>query len=160
MDVCYIPFLLSSVAQIPLAAGIVGADPTGLEWLLLVAAPIVFFVIYLACLMVIAAFGPLVMRNNKSGGTTYLLDRPSRVAFKASHRGAVRAGWCGRGALSGLGYTGRVWGRAPLIPVIVLFTWSWKFAFFFLPLQLIRSCYVHATPRQVRRALGRGCSAP
>lgn len=61
---------LSSVAQIPLAAGIVGADPTGLEWLLLVAAPIVFFVIFLACLMVVAAFGPLVMRNNKSGGTT------------------------------------------------------------------------------------------
>ena len=31
-----------------------------------------------------------------------------------------------------------------MIP-IVLFTWSWKFAFFFLPLQLIRSCYVQAT---------------
>ena len=133
---------LSSVAQIPLAAGIVGADPTGLEWLLLVAAPIVFFVIYLACLMVIAAFGPLVMRNNKSGGTTYLLDRPSRVAFKtrtvalfALIGAAVELYW--------LGYTGRV-GSSAVIP-IVLFTWSWKFAFFFLPLQLIRSCYVQAT---------------
>ena len=133
---------LSSVAQIPLAAGIVGADPTGLEWLLLVAAPIVFFVIYLACLMVIAAFGPLVMRNNKSGGTTYLLDRPSRIAFKtrtvalyALIGAAVELYW--------LGYTGRV-GSSAVIP-IVLFTWSWKFAFFFLPLQLIRSCYVQAT---------------
>ena len=133
---------LSSVAQIPLAAGIVGADPTGLEWLLLVAAPIVFFVIFLACLMVIAAFGPLVMRNNKSGGTTYLLDRPSRIAFKtrtvalfALIGAAVELYW--------LGYTGRV-GSSAVIP-IVLFTWSWKFAFFFLPLQLIRSCYVQAT---------------
>ena len=133
---------LSSVAQIPLAAGIVGADPTGLEWLLLVAAPIVFFVIYLACLMVVAAFGPLVMRNNKSGGTTYLLDRPSRIAFKtrtvalfALIGAAVELYW--------LGYTGRV-GSIAVIP-IVLFTWSWKFAFFFLPLQLIRSCYVQAT---------------
>ena len=133
---------LSSVAQIPLAAGIVGADPTGLEWLLLVAAPIVFFVIYLACLMAIAAFGPLVMRNNKSGGTTYLLDRPSRIAFKtrtvalfALIGAAVELYW--------LGYTGRV-GSSVVIP-IVLFTWSWKFAFFFLPLQLIRSCYVQAT---------------
>ena len=133
---------LSSAAQIPLAAGIVGADPTGLEWLLLVAAPIVFFVIYLACLMVVAAFGPLVMRNNKSGGTTYLLDRPSRIAFKtrtvalfALIGAAVELYW--------LGYTGRV-GSIAVIP-IVLFTWSWKFAFFFLPLQLIRSCYVQAT---------------
>lgn len=133
---------LSSVAQIPLAAGIVGADPTGLEWLLLVAAPIVFFVIYLACLMVIAAFGPLVMRNNRSGGTTYLLDRPSRIAFKTRNvalfaliGAAVELYW--------LGYTGRV-GSSAVIP-IVLFTWSWKFAFFFLPLQLIRAWYVQAT---------------
>lgn len=133
---------LSSVAQIPLAAGIVGADPTGLEWLLLVAAPIVFFVIYLACLMAIAAFGPLVMRNNKSGGTTYLLDRPSRIAFK-TRTVALFALICAAVELYWLGYTGRV-GSSAVIP-IVLFTWSWKFAFFFLPLQLIRSCYVQAT---------------
>lgn len=133
---------LSSVAQIPLAAGIVGADPTGLEWLLLVAAPIVFFVIYLACLMVIAAFGPLVMRNNKSGGTTYLLDRPSRVAFR-TRTVALFALVGAFVELLWLGYTGRV-GSIAVIPIL-LFTWSWKFAFFFLPLQLIRSWYVHAT---------------
>ncbi len=124
------------------ASSLVGADPSGFEWLLLVATPIVFFVIYLACLIAIAAFGPLVMRNNKSGGTTYLLDRPSRIAFKtrtvalfALVGAAVELHW--------LGYTGRV-GSSAVIPII-LFTWSWKFAFFFLPLQLIRSWYVHAT---------------
>ena len=42
-----------------------------------------------------------------------------------------------------LGYTGRV-GSIAVIPIL-LFTWSWKFAFFFLPLQLIRAWYVHAT---------------
>ena len=58
-------------AQIPLAAStLVAADPTGLEWLLLVAAPIVFLVLYLVCLFVVAVFGPTVMKNNKSGGTT------------------------------------------------------------------------------------------
>ena len=130
------------LALLPLATSIVAADPTGLEWLLLIAAPVVFCVVYLACIMAIAAFGPLVMRNNKSGGTTYLLDRPSRIAFKtrtvalfALIGAAVELYW--------LGYTGRV-GSIAVIP-IVLFTWSWKFAFFFLPLQLIRSCYVQAT---------------
>ena len=92
MGVCYIPFFFPRtvqfpmaqlpLAQLPLATSIVAADPTGLEWLLLIAAPVVFCVVYLACIMAIAAFGPLVMRNNKSGGTTYLLDRPSRVAFR------------------------------------------------------------------------------
>ena len=70
------------LAQLPLATSIVAADPTGLEWLLLIAAPIVFLVLYLVCLFAVAVFGPTVMKNSKSGGTTYLLDRPSRVAFR------------------------------------------------------------------------------
>ncbi len=116
------------LAQIPLATSIVAADPTGLEWLLIIAAPVVFCVVYLACIMAIAAFGPLVMRNNKSGGTTYLLDRPSRVAFRTR----TVALWALVGAfveLLWLGYTGRV-GSIAVIPIL-LFTWSWKFAFFF-----------------------------
>ena len=130
-------------AQIPLAAStLVAADPTGLEWLLLIAAPIVFLVLYLVCLFAVAVFGPLVMRNNKSGGTTYLLDRPSRVAFRTR----TVAFFALVGAfveLIWLGYTGRV-GSIAVIPIL-LFTWSWKFAFFFLPLQLIRAWYVHAS---------------
>lgn len=130
------------LAQIPLATSIVAADPTGLEWLLIIAAPVVFCVVYLACIMAIAAFGPLVMRNNKSGGTTYLLDRPSRVAFRTR----TVALWALVGAfveLLWLGYTGRL-GSSAAIPVII-FSWSWKYTFFFLPLQLIRAWYVHAS---------------
>ena len=135
-------FLLPSTVQLPLATSIVAADPTGLEWLLLIAAPVVFCVVYLACIMAIAAFGPLVMRNNKSGGTTYLLDRPSRVAFR-TRTVALFALVGAFVELIWLGYTGRV-GSIAVIPIL-LFTWSWKFAFFFLPLQLIRAWYVHAT---------------
>ena len=130
------------LAQIPLATSIVAADPTGLEWLLIIAAPVVFCVVYLACIMAIAAFGPLVMRNNKSGGTTYLLDRPSRVAFRTR----TVALWALVGAFVEFiwtGYTGRV-GSSAAIPVII-FSWSWKYTFFFLPLQVIRSWYVHAS---------------
>ena len=138
--------LLSTVqfplAQLPLATSIVAADPTGLEWLLLIAAPVVFCIVYLACIMAIAAFGPLVMRNNKSGGATYLLDRPSRVAFR-TRTVALFAVVGAFVELLWLGYTGRV-GSIAVIPIL-LFTWSWKFAFFFLPLQLIRAWYVHAT---------------
>ena len=130
------------LAQLPLATSIVAANPTGLEWLLLIAAPVVFCVVYLACIMAIAAFGPLVMRNNKSGGTTYLLDRPSRVAFR-TRTVALFALVGAFVELIWLGYTGRV-GSIAVIPIL-LFTWSWKFAFFFLPLQLIRAWYVHAT---------------
>ena len=95
------------LTQLPLATSIVAADPTGLEWLLLIATPVVFCVVYLACIMAIAAFGPLVMRNSKSGGTTYLLDRPSRVAFRTR----TVAFFALVGAfveLIWLGYTGRV----------------------------------------------------
>ena len=134
--------LLPSTVQLPLATSIVAADPTGLEWLLLIAAPVVFCVVYLACIMAIAAFGPLVMRNNKSGGATYLLDRPSRVAFR-TRTVALFALVGAFVELLWLGYTGRV-GSIAVIPIL-LFTWSWKFAFFFLPLQLIRAWYVHAT---------------
>ena len=138
--------LLSTVqfplTQLPLATSIVAADPTGLEWLLLIAAPVVFCIVYLACIMAIAAFGPLVMRNNKSGGATYLLDRPSRVAFR-TRTVALFAVVGAFVELLWLGYTGRV-GSMAVIPIL-LFTWSWKFAFFFLPLQLIRAWYVHAT---------------
>ena len=130
------------MAQLPLATSIVAADPTGLEWLLLIAAPIVFLVLYLVCLFAVAVFGPTVMKNNKSGGTTYLLDRPSRIAFKtrtvalfALIGAAVELYW--------LGYTGRV-GSMAVIPIL-LFTWSWKYTFFFLPLQLLRAWYVHAS---------------
>ena len=130
------------MAQLPLATSIVAADPTGLEWLLLIAAPVVFCIVYLACIMAIAAFGPLVMRNNKSGGATYLLDRPSRVAFR-TRTVALFAVVGAFVELLWLGYTGRV-GSMAVIPIL-LFTWSWKFAFFFLPLQLIRAWYVHAT---------------
>ena len=130
------------LAQLPLATSIVAADPTGLEWLLLIAAPVVFCIVYLACIMAIAAFGPLVMRNNKSGGATYLLDRPSRVAFR-TRTVALFAVVGAFVELLWLGYTGRV-GSIAVIPIL-LFTWSWKFAFFFLPLQLIRAWYVHAT---------------
>ena len=130
-------------AQIPLAAStLVAADPTGLEWLLLVAAPIVFLVLYLVCLFVVAVFGPTVMKNNKTGGATYLLDRPSRVAFR-TRTVALFALVGAFVELIWLGYTGRV-GSIAVIPIL-LFTWSWKFAFFFLPLQLIRAWYVHAT---------------
>ena len=135
------------LAQLPLATSIVAADPTGLEWLLLIAAPIVFLVLSTwSCLMAIAAFGPLVMRNNKSGGTTYLLDRPSRVAFKtrtvalfALVGAAVELLW--------LGYTGRV-GSMAVIPIL-LFTWSWKYTFFFLPLQLTSCLVCSRKPRQI-----------
>lgn len=130
-------------AQIPLAAStLVAADPTGLEWLLLIAAPIVFLVLYLVCLFVVAVFGPTVMKNNKTGGATYLLDRPSRVAFR-TRTVALFALVGAFVELIWLGYTGRV-GSIAVIPIL-LFTWSWKFAFFFLPLQLIRAWYVHAT---------------
>ena len=134
--------ILLSTVQFPLAISIVAADPTGLEWLLLIAAPVVFCIVYLACIMAIAAFGPLVMRNNKSGGATYLLDRPSRVAFR-TRTVALFAVVGAFVELLWLGYTGRV-GSMAVIPIL-LFTWSWKFAFFFLPLQLIRAWYVHAT---------------
>lgn len=130
------------MAQLPLATSIVAADPTGLEWLLLIAAPIVFLVLYLVCLFAVAVFGPTVMKNNKTGGATYLLDRPSRVAFRTR----TVALWALVGAFVEFiwtGYTGRL-GSSAAIPVII-FSWSWKFAFFFLPLQLIRSCYVQAT---------------
>ena len=130
-------------AQIPLAAStLVAADPTGLEWLLLVAAPIVFLVLYLVCLFVVAVFGPTVMKNNKTGGATYLLDRPSRVAFRVR----TLALWALVGAFVEFiwtGYTGRL-GSSAAIPVII-FSWSWKYTFFFLPLQVIRSWYVHAS---------------
>ena len=130
-------------AQIPLAAStLVAADPTGLEWLLLIAAPIVFLVLYLVCLFVVAVFGPTVMKNNKTGGATYLLDRPSRVAFRTR----TVALWALVGAFVEFiwtGYTGRL-GSSAAIPVII-FSWSWKYTFFFLPLQVIRSWYVHAS---------------
>ena len=136
------PMAQLPLAQLPLATSIVAADPTGLEWLLLIAAPVVFCIVYLACIMAIAAFGPLVMRNNKSGGATYLLDRPSRVAFR-TRTVALFAVVGAFVELLWLGYTGRV-GSMAIIPIL-LFTWSWKFAFFFLPLQLIRAWYVHAS---------------
>ena len=130
-------------AQIPLAAStLVAADPTGLEWLLLIAAPIVFLVLYLVCLFAVAVFGPTVMKNNKTGGATYLLDRPSRVAFRVR----TLALWALVGAFVEFiwtGYTGRL-GSSAAIPVII-FSWSWKYTFFFLPLQVIRSWYVHAS---------------
>ena len=130
-------------AQIPLAAStLVAADPTGLEWLLLVAAPIVFLVLYLVCLFAVAVFGPTVMKNNKTGGATYLLDRPSRVAFRIR----TLALWALIGAFVEFiwtGYTGRL-GSSAAIPIII-FSWSWKYTFFFLPLQVIRSWYVHAS---------------
>ena len=130
------------MAQLPLATSIVAADPTGLEWLLLIAAPIVFLVLYLVCLFVVAVFGPTVMKNNKTGGATYLLDRPSRVAFRVR----TLALWALVGAFVEFiwtGYTGRL-GSSAAIPVII-FSWSWKYTFFFLPLQVIRSWYVHAS---------------
>ena len=95
------------MAQLPLATSIVAADPTGLEWLLLIAAPVVFCVVYLACIMAIAAFGPTVMKNNKTGGATYLLDRPSRVAFR-TRTVALFAVVGAFVELLWLGYTGRV----------------------------------------------------
>lgn len=130
------------MAQLPLATSIVAADPTGLEWLLLIAAPIVFLVLYLVCLFAVAVFGPTVMKNNKTGGATYLLDRPSRVAFRTR----TVALWALVGAFVEFiwtGYTGRL-GSSAAIPVII-FSWSWKYTFFFLPLQVIRSWYVHAS---------------
>lgn len=130
------------LAQLPLATSIVAADPTGLEWLLLIAAPIVFLVLYLVCLFAVAVFGPTVMKNSKSGGTTYLLDRPSRVAFR-TRTVALFAVVGAFVELLWLGYTGRL-GSSAAIPVII-FSWSWKYTFFFLPLQVIRSWYVHAS---------------
>lgn len=130
------------MAQLPLATSIVAADPTGLEWLLLIAAPIVFLVLYLVCLFAVAVFGPTVMKNSKSGGTTYLLDRPSRVAFR-TRTVALFAVVGAFVELLWLGYTGRL-GSSAAIPVII-FSWSWKYTFFFLPLQVIRSWYVHAS---------------
>lgn len=130
------------LAQLPLATSIVAADPTGLEWLLLIAAPIVFLVLYLVCLFAVAVFGPTVMKNSKSGGTTYLLDRPSRVAFR-TRTVALFAVVGAFVELLWLGYTGRV-GSMAVIPIL-LFTWSWKYTFFFLPLQLLRAWYVHAS---------------
>ena len=130
------------LAQLPLATSIVAADPTGLEWLLLIAAPIVFLVLYLVCLFVVAVFGPTVMKNNKTGGATYLLDRPSRVAFRVR----TLALWALVGAFVEFiwtGYTGRL-GSSAAIPVII-FSWSWKYTFFFLPLQIFRAWYVHAS---------------
>ena len=136
------PLAQFPLAQLPLATSMVAADPTGLEWLLLIAAPIVFLVLYLVCLFVVAVFGPTVMKNNKSGGTTYLLDRPSRVAFRIR----TLALWALIGAFVEFiwtGYTGRL-GSSAAIPVII-FSWSWKYTFFFLPLQVLRAWYVHAS---------------
>ena len=136
------PLAQFPLAQLPLATSMVAADPTGLEWLLLIAAPIVFLVLYLVCLFVVAVFGPTVMKNNKSGGTTYLLDRPSRVAFRIR----TLASWALIGAFVEFiwtGYTGRL-GSSAAIPVII-FSWSWKYTFFFLPLQVLRAWYVHAS---------------
>ena len=82
------------------------------------------------------------MKNNKTGGATYLLDRPSRVAFRIR----TLALWALVGAFVEfiwIGYTGRL-GSSAAIPVII-FSWSWKYTFFFLPLQVIRSWYVHAS---------------
>ena len=136
------PSVQFPLAQLPLATSIVAADPTGLEWLLLIAAPIVFLVLYLVCLFAVAVFGPTVMKNSKSGGTTYLLDRPSRVAFR-TRTVALFAVVGAFVELLWLGYTGRV-GSMAVIPIL-LFTWSWKYTFFFLPLQLLRAWYVHAS---------------
>ena len=143
--------LLPSTVQLPLATSIVAADPTGLEWLLLIAAPVVFCVVYLACIMAIAAFGPLVMRNNKSGGTTYLLDRPSRVAFR-TRTVALFALVGAFVELIWLGYTGRV-GSIAVIPISSVYVVVEVRVL--LPAASADSCLVCArNPRQVRCAVG------
>ena len=106
------------LAQLPLATSIVAADPTGLEWLLLIAAPIVFLVLYLVCLFAVAVFGPTVMKNNKTGGATYLLGRPPvwRLGFALWRcwRWLVRL-WSSSGPV-----TRAVWGRARLFRSLFL----------------------------------------
>ena len=96
------------------------------------------------------------MKNNKSGGTTYLLDRPSRVAFRIR----TLALWALIGAFVEFiwtGYTGRL-GSSAAIPVII-FSWSWKYTFFFLPLQVLRAWYVHAAAASMMRCPLRVLSA-